>query len=91
MRLFEDGVTKPKAVLSALNTRGIEEPTTNQLNNFLLQLRRKRCGKSTINVSGLKKWCLDQSLVPTALDLDQPCVLAYNVDVEPPSEARSIP
>ncbi|CAF3294270.1 unnamed protein product [Rotaria socialis] len=53
--------------------------TFNQLKNYLVRLRKKKFGPSTLILGELESLCIEKSTVPQADD--EPFVLSYNVTV----------
>jgi hypothetical protein len=47
--LYNDGVTKPKLILRALEARKMRTPTYTQLNSYLVHLRKKKYGSHQIS------------------------------------------
>jgi len=79
-KLFDDGVTKPKHILSAFKARNLDPPSTVQLNRYLVNYRKKKYGGATINANDLIKWCEDRTEVPG--NVDQPFVLSHRINID---------
>ena len=56
-------------------------PLVKDLNNFLVGLKKKVCGKSTMHLGELAEWCLNNSKVPADTEemQDEPFVVCYSV------------
>ena len=54
-------------------------PLVKDLNNFLVGLKKKVCGKSTMHLGELAEWCLNNSKVPADTEemQDEPFVVKY--------------
>ncbi|CAF3862535.1 unnamed protein product [Rotaria sp. Silwood1] len=75
--LYKDGITKPKLILRALQSRQLKVPTYAQLNNYLAYYKRKKYGSYTISLGELDQWCQNNSNVPT--DENQAFVVSYKI------------
>jgi len=54
---FNDGLTKPNAILNVIRERNMTEPPKSKLVNFLQQLRAEKYGPPTIYAKDLSEWC----------------------------------
>ncbi|CAF2157720.1 unnamed protein product [Rotaria magnacalcarata] len=63
--LFNDGITKPKQVIDALQTRTLELPSFVQIKNFLVQIKKKKFGSYIISLGELEQWCEQNVNIPT--------------------------
>ncbi|CAF2885992.1 unnamed protein product [Rotaria sp. Silwood2] len=70
---------KPKKIYEVLQEKKIMI-TSNQLKNYLMQLRKKKYGASTINLGNLENLCAENSTVPQSED--ETFVLSYHVQYE---------
>ena len=72
---MQNGINKPKIILSNIKRNGLPVPKTTQLNNYLKQYRVKTLGVSTISMGELKEWCQSRSQVPA--NNDEPFIMSY--------------
>ena len=49
-QLYNDGVTKPKLILTKIRSCGMEEPTKGALSSYLVRLRRKQCESHSLRI-----------------------------------------
>ena len=54
---------KPKRVLEILEEKGLPVPKKQQLSSYLISLRKKYYGASTISLGELEAWCKRNSLI----------------------------
>jgi hypothetical protein len=71
---------KPKRILEILEEKGLPVPKKQQLSSYLISLREKYYGASTISLGELEAWCQRNSLIPD--DDDKPWVLQYQIEYE---------
>ncbi|CAM4986570.1 unnamed protein product, partial [Rotaria socialis] len=71
---------KPKRILEILEEKGLHVPKKQQLSSYLISLRKKYYGASTISLDELEAWCQRNSLIPD--DDDKPWVLKYQIEYE---------
>ena len=71
---------KPKRILEILEEKGLPVPKKQQLSSYLISLRKKYYGASTISLGELEAWCKRNSLMPD--DNDKPWVLKYQIEYE---------
>ncbi|CAF1263893.1 unnamed protein product, partial [Rotaria magnacalcarata] len=74
VKLFQNGYTTPKAILSELDKLKIIQPKASQIASFLATLRKKLYGPAQISLNYIKNWCIGKSIVPN--DPDE-CFVAY--------------
>lgn len=78
--LYENNVTKPKAVTLNLLRKGFDAPPSAKLKTFLKKLNETKYGNDKINCGTLEKWLEENSALP---DSDtQPFVLNYEMNYE---------
>ena len=53
--LYDVGLITPKAILRAIEKKGLPVPCITKLRNFLSLLRKEKFGSSSINLNDLKK------------------------------------
>ncbi|CAF3850379.1 unnamed protein product [Rotaria sp. Silwood1] len=75
--LVNNGIKKPKLILRALQSRGINVPTLAQLNNYLVHYRKKKFGANKISLGELEQWCKDNQNIP--LDENESFVISYKI------------
>lgn len=78
--MFEMGVCKPKQILDNLMIKKYDMPDRIKFISFLTSLRKNRDGQAKINMSDLKKWLDDSSLVP--VEKTKPFVLHYEISFD---------
>jgi hypothetical protein len=78
--LFKIGITKPKAILSALEQKNVTPPCYIQLTNYLVQHKTKVLGKSSISLGELEDWAKKNIEVPE--DEDTPFVCGFECSFE---------
>lgn len=79
-RLFENNVTKPKAMKVNLAKKGFDLPSEAKFKTFMKKLNDERFGKEKIHCGTLEKWLQENSSVP---DSDtKPFVLSYEMNYE---------
>lgn len=78
--LFENNVTKPKAMKVNLLKKGFDLPPPAKLTTFMNKLKQK----NGINFGTLEKWLQDNSPLPE--DEVKPFVLGYEMDDDDPSK-----
>eukprot|EP01024_Parvocaulis_polyphysoides_P009218 TRINITY_DN12837_c0_g1_i2.p1 TRINITY_DN12837_c0_g1~~TRINITY_DN12837_c0_g1_i2.p1 ORF type:complete len:610 (+),score=28.52 TRINITY_DN12837_c0_g1_i2:103-1932(+) len=78
--LVEDGVSKPKQILAALQQRNVESVSTSQLKNFLSSYKRRKNGPTTLSLAGVEEWCQTNQEIPT--DMDQPFCVLYETNYQ---------
>ncbi|CAF4988417.1 unnamed protein product [Rotaria socialis] len=71
---------KPKRILEILEEKGLHVPKKQQLSSYLISLRKKYYGASTISLDEREAWCQRNSLIPD--DDDTPWVLKYQIEYE---------
>ncbi|CAM4913432.1 unnamed protein product [Rotaria socialis] len=71
---------KPKRILEILEEKGLPVPKKQQLSSYLISLRKKYYGASTISLGELEAWCQRNSLIPD--DDDKPWVLKYQIEYD---------
>jgi hypothetical protein len=71
---------KPKRILETLEEKGLPVPLKKQLSNYLVSLRKKLYGSSSISLGELEAWCQRNAILPD--DDDQPWVLRYQIEYE---------
>ncbi|CAF4124769.1 unnamed protein product [Rotaria magnacalcarata] len=77
VKLFQNGYTTPKAILSELDKLKIIQPKASQIANFLATLRKKLYGPAQISLNYIKNWCIEKSIVPN--DPDECFVANYYI------------
>ncbi|CAF4666795.1 unnamed protein product [Rotaria socialis] len=71
---------KPKRILEILEKKSLHVPKKQQLSSYLISLRKKYYGASTISLDELDAWCQRNSLIPD--DDDKSWVLKYQIEYE---------
>ncbi|CAF4611830.1 unnamed protein product [Rotaria socialis] len=71
---------KPIRLLEILEKKGLHVPKKQQLSSYLISLRKKYYGASTISLDELEAWCQRNSLIPD--DDEKPWVLKYQIEYE---------
>ena len=71
---------KPKRILEILEEKGLPVPKKQQLSSYLISLRKKYYGASTISIGELEARCERNSLIPD--DNDKLWVLKYQIEYE---------
>ncbi|CAF3325878.1 unnamed protein product [Rotaria socialis] len=66
--------------IEILQEKGLPIPKKQQLSSYLISLRKKYYGASTISLDELEAWCQRNSLIPD--DDDKPWVLKYQIEYE---------
>lgn len=79
-QLFDNTVTKPKAVVNNLLNKGIDPPPLPKIKTFLKKLNDERYGEKRINCGQLEKWLADNSTVPE--NETDPFVAKYEINCE---------
>ena len=64
VKLFQNGYTTPKAILSELDKLKIIQPKASQIASFLATLRKKLYGPAQISLNYIKNWCIEKSIIP---------------------------
>ncbi|CAF4253261.1 unnamed protein product [Rotaria magnacalcarata] len=77
VKLFQNGYTTPKAILSELDKLKIIQPKASQIASFLATLRKKLYGPAQISLNYIKNWCIEKSIVPN--DPDECFVANYYI------------
>jgi len=67
-QMYDDGITKPKQIIRALQARKIQPPKKKQLTNYLSQYKKQKYGESSISLGQLEQWCEDHSTIPANQD-----------------------
>lgn len=78
--LYENNVTKPKALALNLVKKGLEAPPSAKLKTYLKKLNDTKYGNDKINCGTLEKWLQDNSALPDSET--QPFVLNYEMNYE---------
>ncbi|CAF0964252.1 unnamed protein product [Adineta steineri] len=75
--LFNDGITKPKQIIRALQVRDITVPTIIKIKNYLVQYKKKKFGSYIISLGELDDWCGRHMDVP--LNENESFVVSYQI------------
>lgn len=78
--LYMDGITKPKQIIRALQSRQLETPPLRKIKNYLVQYRKTKFGNHMISLGELEHWCKMNSDIPS--DDNQSFVVCYEVFYE---------
>ena len=78
-KLFKTKI-KPKHILEILEEKGLPLPKKQRLSSYLMSLRKKNYGASTISRGKLEAWCKRNSLIPD--DNDKSWVLKCPIEYE---------
>jgi hypothetical protein len=70
---------KPKRILEMLEEKKLPVPKKRQLSNYLISLRVKLYGNSSISLGELEAWCQQKSVTPDDDDDDEPWILNYEI------------
>ena len=81
-KLYDVGVTAPKAILRALEKQNLIAPSIYQLNNYLFRLRKEKYGPCSINIVDLEMWCKSRSDLPDKDDLDKVFVVKFQHGID---------
>lgn len=79
-RLYENNVTKPKAVQTNLLKKGFDVPPIQKLKTLLKKLNEARYGQDKIHFGTLEKWLQENTPLPESET--EPFVLNYEMDYE---------
>ena len=82
--LFKLGVTKPHALINALEARNEQVPILKHLYNYLAVFKKSKFGHTNLSLGELCQWCEDYSAVPGPDSPDEPFVVSYEfyMDIE---------
>ncbi|CAF2936935.1 unnamed protein product, partial [Rotaria sp. Silwood2] len=75
--LFNDGITKPKQIIRALQTRNFELPSYVQIKNFFVQYKKKKFGSYIVSLGELEQWC--EQNVNILTDENKYFVVSYKI------------
>ncbi|CAF1531286.1 unnamed protein product, partial [Rotaria sordida] len=75
--LFNDGITKPKQIIRALQTRNFELPSYVQIKNFLVQYKKTKFGSYIVSLGELEQWCKQNINIST--DENKYFVVSYKI------------
>lgn len=82
-RLFENNVTKPKAMKVNLVKNGFDLPPAAKFATYLKKLNDEKYGEEKINFGSLEKWLQENSPLPE--NDTTPFVLSYEINDDDPS------
>lgn len=77
---YNDGITKPLAILNLIRQRKMVEPPKAQLVNYLKTIRQQKYGPPSISATDLRTRCQEMASIPN--DADEPFVLAHHIDAD---------
>ena len=80
---FEDGITKPNALLTLMRNKKMTEPPKAKLITYLRVLREEKFGTPSVSAHDIRTWCESRTNIPT--DVDEPFVLRFDVSAESPA------
>jgi hypothetical protein len=69
---------KPKHILAKLREKGLPVKNKTQINNYIMKIKDKMYGKSTISLGEFEQLCIKHSKIPD--DEDKGFVAAYYVN-----------
>jgi len=69
----------PQLIINALRLDSIQPPKKSKINSFLTNWKAKSLGRTTMNLDELLGWCEEND---SAIDLDEPYVIAYQINTE---------
>ncbi|CAF1159836.1 unnamed protein product [Rotaria sordida] len=75
--LFNDGITKPKQIIRALQTRNFELPSYVQIKNFLVQYKKTKFGSYIVSLGESEQWCKQNINIST--DENKYFVVSYKI------------
>jgi len=78
--LYKIGISKPKAILAALEQKNVPIPSYIQMANYLAQLKNRILGKSSISLGELEDWAKKNLDIPE--DDDTPFVCGFECSFE---------
>ncbi|CAF1167498.1 unnamed protein product [Adineta ricciae] len=78
--LFNDGITKPKQIIRALQARNVTIPSLIKIKNYLAQYKKKKFGSYIISLGELEEWCKMNLDVP--VDENKSFVVSYQIIYE---------
>lgn len=76
--------------MNALRSKGLEEPTGQQLPNFLQAFKRKKLGEASMNVGEFEEWCQSHSVPPPITEPNQAFVVSFRTDINKDASSSTL-